>query len=371
MSFTAKVDTAGATETFSFYLDGTLGIDGYYKQDASGSWVNLASAAYGGKVVQENGKVRLDFVIKDGGQFDSDGKADGIITDPGAPGKLTVAPPPPPPAKADSDGDQFPDALEAAHGLSVGVKDNDVFASTKLYAMQLYRDTLFREAEGAGLTYWQDVLASGAQSRAEVANAFLNSTEFQAHAGALARLYFAAFARTPDEAGMTHWMEQMLNQNQSLEKVAQGFADSSEFQRKYGSLDNAGFLETLYQNVLGRSPDDVGKAYWLEQLKLGTTRGEVLAGFAQSGEYQELMREEVSVTLLYVGLLGRTPDQGGYAHWLDVIDSRQGDALGAIEAFLQSQEYHDRFLPAEEMSTAALVGLPSTPTAAALIDGIG
>lgn len=333
--------------------------------------MNLASAAYGGKVVNENGKVRLDFAIKDGGQFDSDGKADGIITDPGAPGKLTVAPPPPPPAKADSDGDQFPDALEAAHGLSVGVKDNDVFDSTKLYAMQLYRDTLFREAEGAGLTYWQDVLASGAQSRAEVANAFLSSTEFQAHAGALARLYFAAFARTPDEAGMTHWMEQMLNQNQSLEKVAQGFADSSEFQRKYGSLDNAGFLETLYQNVLGRSPDDAGKAYWMEQLKLGTTRGEVLAGFAQSGEYQELMREEVSVTLLYVGLLGRTPDQGGYAHWLHAIESRQDDVLGGIEAFLGSQEYHDRFLPAEEMSTAALVGLPSTPTAAALIDGIG
>ena len=109
----------------------------------------------------------------------------------------------------------------------------------------------------------------------------------------------------------------------------------------------------------------------MEQLKLGTTRGEVLAGFAQSGEYQELMREEVSVTLLYVGLLGRTPDQGGYAHWLHAIESRQDDVLGGIEAFLGSQEYHDRFLPAEEMSTAALVGLPSTPTAAALIDGIG
>ena len=47
------------------------------------------------------------------------------------------------------------------------------------------------------------------------------------------------------------------------------------------------------------------------------------------------------------------------------------DALGAIKAFVQSQEYHDRFLPAEEVGTAALVGLASTPTAAALTDGIG
>ena len=76
-------------------------------------------------------------------------------------------------------------------------------------------------------------------------------------------------------------MEQMLNQGQSLKQLAQGFANSSEFQQQYGPLDNTGFLETLYQNVLGRSPDDAGKAYWLEQLDAGTTRGEVLAGFAQ------------------------------------------------------------------------------------------
>ena len=359
LSFTAKADTAGATETFSLYLDGALDIDGYYKQDASGTRVNLASAANGGRVVTEHGKTRLDFVIQDGGQFDLDGKADGVITDPGAPGKMALVPPP-----VDSDHDQFPDALEAVHGLSVGVKDNDVFGNPKLYAMQLYRDTLFREAEGAGLTYWQEVLGSGAQSRAEVANAFLGSSEFQTHTGALARLYFAAFERIPDEAGMTYWMEQLLHRSQSLEQVAQGFADSSEFQRQYGALDNAGFLDTLYQNVLGRLPDAPGKAYWLGQLAGGTTRGEALAGFAQSSEYQELMREEVSVTLFYVGLLGRTPDQSGYEHWLHVLNN-QGDVLGAIDAFVQSQEYHDRFLPSDG-GPAGLVGLAPMPVPDAL-----
>ena len=71
--------------------------------------------------------------------------------------------------------------------------------------------------------------------------------------------------------------------------------------------------------------------------------------------------------MLYVGLLGRTLDQGGYAHWLNAIDSSQGDALGAMEAFVQSQEYHDRFLPGEEVGTAALVGLPSNATGTALL----
>lgn len=103
---------------------------------------------------------------------------------------------------------------------------------------------------------------------------------------------------------MTHWMEQMLNQNQSLEKVAQGFADSSELAqvRRHGQR---GIPRHMYQNVLGRSPDDVGKAYWMEQLKLGTTRARWPGLRSRAGG--ELMREEVSVTLLYVGLLGRTP----------------------------------------------------------------
>jgi hypothetical protein len=74
----------GVSETFSLYVDPTLEINGYWKQDANKTWVNLASAAFGGQIVTEGGKTRLDFSITDGGQFDADGKIDGVITDPGA-----------------------------------------------------------------------------------------------------------------------------------------------------------------------------------------------------------------------------------------------------------------------------------------------
>ena len=84
IGFTAAVNTQGSAETFSLYVDANLGINGYWKQDASGTWVNLASEAFGGRMVEEGGRLRLDFTITDGGAFDSDGLADGIITDPGA-----------------------------------------------------------------------------------------------------------------------------------------------------------------------------------------------------------------------------------------------------------------------------------------------
>lgn len=88
-----------------------------------------------------------------------------------------------------------------------------------------------------------------------------------------------------------------------------------------------------------------------------------MAGFAQSGEYQELMHEEVSVTLFYVGLLGRAPDKSGYEHWLHVLNN-QGDALRAIDAFAQSH----RFLPSDG-GPAGLVGLVSTAITALLVNG--
>jgi len=91
VSFTIALGAGKTGENFSLYLDPALGVNGYWKQDAQGQWVNLASEPYGGKMVTEGGRTRLDFHIEDGGQFDADGKADGIITDPGAPAYLPLS----------------------------------------------------------------------------------------------------------------------------------------------------------------------------------------------------------------------------------------------------------------------------------------
>jgi len=91
VSFTIELGKGKTGESFSLYLDPALGVNGYWKQDAHGQWVNLASEPYGGKMVMEGGRMRLDFHIEDGGQFDADGKADGIITDPGAPAYLPLS----------------------------------------------------------------------------------------------------------------------------------------------------------------------------------------------------------------------------------------------------------------------------------------
>jgi len=85
------VASVGVTETFSLYIDPALSVNGYWKQNTAGTWVNLASEAFGGQVVTEGGKTRLDFQLTDGGLFDADDKVDGTITDPGAAASMPLS----------------------------------------------------------------------------------------------------------------------------------------------------------------------------------------------------------------------------------------------------------------------------------------
>ncbi|MFM7016887.1 MAG: choice-of-anchor U domain-containing protein [Bacteroidota bacterium] len=91
IAFKSTVPVTGALSTYSLYVDASLDFNGYWKQNKAGVWTNLASAAYGGSITQEGGKIRIDFKIQDGSEFDADGLANGVIADPGAVGKLPLS----------------------------------------------------------------------------------------------------------------------------------------------------------------------------------------------------------------------------------------------------------------------------------------
>ena len=104
------------------------------------------------------------------------------------------------------------------------------------------------------------------------------------HIGSVRRLYQAFFLRDSDQAGLDYWVGQR-NQGVSLEAIADHFASSDEFRARYGSLRNKDFVDMVYRNVLGRSPDQAGYDYWVGQLRGGMTRGEMMVGFSQSAEF--------------------------------------------------------------------------------------
>jgi uncharacterized delta-60 repeat protein len=244
----------------------------------------------------------------------------------------------------DLDGDGIPDSVESAEGRNPYMKDNDVFGNARLFAMQQYRDFLAREGEAGGITYWTNAISSGARSRGEVIENFFNSTEFQGTIAPVTRLYFAYFLRVPDYDGLNYWIGRYRG-GDSLEGISNFFAGGAEFVNTYGALSNAAFVDRVYQNVLGRAPDAGGRAFWIAELDSSRrNRGQVMLQFSEGAEYRGLINNEVYVTMMYIGMLRRAPEPGGFSFWVDYLD-HGNSGLSLINGFLGATEYHNRFLP--------------------------
>ena len=227
------------------------------------------------------------------------------------------------------------------NNATVTIIDNVMLNSTE-FVKQQYRDFLNREAEPGGLQYWVNIIDSRAMTRAQVIESFFWSNEFGATIAPIVRLYFAYFLRIPDYEGLMFWIDQFSN-GQSLEAISDSFAGSEEFQQTYGALSNEAFVNLVYQNILGRAPDSGGFAFWVGELNSGRrTRGQVMIGFSESAEYERLTSYEVYVTMMYVGMLRRSPEEEGFNFWVDYLDSGNS-GLALIDGFLNSQEYANRF----------------------------
>ena len=168
------------------------------------------------------------------------------------------------------------------------------------FVTQLYANVLHRAPDAGGLTNWVNALISGQQTQASVLASFSESAENQANTSSLntsglyvpsedaaevARLYYATLDRAPDVGGLTGWTTPLENNTLTLQQVATGFISSPEFVANYGSLTNTGFVNLLYQNVLGRAPDPTGQTDWVNALNTGAlTRAGVVLGFSNSAE---------------------------------------------------------------------------------------
>ena len=213
---------------------------------------------------------------------------------------------------------------------------------TAEFVRQQYRDFLNREADDGGLQYWVNLIDTGAMTKAQVIESFFWSQEFGVQIAPVARLYFAYFLRIPDYGGLQYWINEYKN-GKPLQWISGFFAASQEFQQRYGSLNNQQFVELIYQNILGRLGEASGVAYWTGELDSERqTRGQVMLGFSESPEYKQTSSNEVYVTMMYIGMLRRSPEEGGFNFWVNYLDSGNS-GLALINGFLSSAEYANRF----------------------------
>lgn len=111
-------------------------------------------------------------------------------------------------------------------------------------------------------------------------------------AGQAYRLYQAAFDRTPDLGGLGFWIARM-DEGYTLMDVAGAFVSSGEWVKLYGATpENGALLTKVYQNILGRAPDQGGFDFWLGHLQSGAVSTvELLANFSESGENIDAVAE--------------------------------------------------------------------------------
>ena len=107
------------------------------------------------------------------------------------------------------------------------------------------------------------------------------------------RLYNASFRRFPDASGLKYWIKQFSSGENDIRTVASSFLISEEFKLRYGeNVTDSQYVKTLYINVLNRELDQGGYDYWVGNLNSGLeTRHEVLLGFAESTENKALFTE--------------------------------------------------------------------------------
>ena len=153
-------------------------------------------------------------------------------------------------------------AKTSAYNLSI-FNDRITFQCTsklKEFFERNYKEVLGRKAESSGLNYWVDQVSSGKQMIGQAAaTGFLHSAEF-------------------------------LGMN----------ADNSKYKGSYKT--NKDFITILYKAYLGRDPESGGFNYWHNKLKNGEmTRDEIIAGFANSTEFKNIIKTFANDTSCKVG----------------------------------------------------------------------
>ncbi|MCR4650017.1 MAG: DUF4214 domain-containing protein [Lachnospiraceae bacterium] len=103
------------------------------------------------------------------------------------------------------------------------------------------------------------------------------------------RFYTTILDRPAEVAGLNDWTNRLISKQATGADVAAGFINSGEFQKK--KMNDEEYVTRLYRAFFDREPDQEGYNNWLRELKNGKTRDDVLRGFINSPEFNNLCKK--------------------------------------------------------------------------------
>lgn len=109
-----------------------------------------------------------------------------------------------------------------------------------------------------------------------------------------------------------------------------------------GATGIEGEIVRLYVALLRRVPDEGGFRFWVSERTNGRTLASVASSFQASSEFLDANADLTSaefVTLLYNNVLERQPDRGGLDFWIGQLDSGAQTTDQVVLAFTESSEF--------------------------------
>lgn len=217
-------------------------------------------------------------------------------------------------------------AGEAFGDLAANLKGGS--AANDLYVIAVYREILARNPSIDELQIWARLLKSGI-SREAFVNAVDHSDEY--YATIIRPAYEKYFGRDADDSGIAYWTSQM-RAGLTDEQLEAKFIASDEFYRQAGGNDR-GWVDSLYEHLLGRGADAQGEEFWVRRLHAGQRRYDAAFGFTGS-----LEREAQRIQGDYQQFLGRSADGQGIGYWVVQFARGLTNEL-LITGFAASDEY--------------------------------
>jgi hypothetical protein len=209
------------------------------------------------------------------------------------------------------------------------------------------------------------MLSVSAKPAAGSASTFTNALSGTGEKSLVSHYYRSLLNRAPDSGGKSFWESEAVrvmnlgaNVNEAWFALAMTFVNSAEY--SLATKSDTQFTTDLYRTFYNRAPDASGLTYWTGQLGSGLPREVLLASFLFSTEFGTFtqgifgntsVRAEYNTVMdFYRGLLGRLPDNAGFAAWLQIFQQAQCQGASAVtaqansisSAFVGSAEYAGR-----------------------------
>lgn len=207
--------------------------------------------------------------------------------------------------------------------------DASGMSPTSMFVAAAFEQVLVREVDTVSLTSFSTALQNGAMSRQAFTETLTHSVEY--FSSIVSRDYSQFFDRAPDAAGMNFW-DSLMSQGLTDEQLDAQLIGTPEYFNHAGGT-NKSWVDQMYFDLLGRSPDQAGEAAWVNALGAGMPRSLAAYGFAASAE-----REAIIVRNDYQVFLGRQASEMEVAGWVNGFSNglRNEDI---IAGFVGSNEF--------------------------------